>query len=132
LLANKHHAVRRVTNLYKANKMIAPRVATKMEPRKLDPAEEPNTYRTMNPPTKAPAMPIRMVRMMPPGSGPGITHFASAPATNPITIQITISICSHLPLLMPTAFVKRHLVRNITDTVLYAITDSTLPPDHLA
>ena len=38
--------------------------------------------------------------MQPPGSGPGITHFARTPATAPITIQLimaVILISAHLP-----------------------------------
>lgn len=51
----------------------------------------------MKPPTKAPAMPIKMVTMMPPGSGPGMIHFASTPAINPTTINAKIPMRFHLP-----------------------------------
>lgn len=52
----------------------------------------------MKPPTKAPAMPIKMVTMMPPGSGPGMIHFASTPAISPTTINAKIPMRFHLPL----------------------------------
>src|SRR4028118_129822 len=52
---------------------------------------------TMNPPTKAPAMPIRMVTMMPPGSGPGMIHLASTPAIRPTTINAKLPMGLHPP-----------------------------------
>ncbi len=54
----------------------------------------------MKPPTKAPAMPIKTVTMMPPGSGPGMIHFARAPAMSPTTINAKMPIRSHLPLVL--------------------------------
>ena len=52
------------------------------------------------PPTNAPAIPIRIVTIMPPGSSPGIISFASAPAMPPMMIQAIIptpySFCSFL------------------------------------
>ena len=51
----------------------------------------------MKPPTKAPATPIKMVTMMPPGSGPGMNHFARAPAMSPTTINAKMPMRSHLP-----------------------------------
>ena len=77
----------------------------------------PNIHWTKNPPTNAPAIPIKIVIMMPPGSGPGMTHLASAPAMSPITINATMPMRFHLPnsyfLLLPDGTRKR----NITDAV---------------
>lgn len=42
-------------------------------------------------------MPIKIVIMMPPGSGPGIAHLASMPAMSPITINATMPMRFHLP-----------------------------------
>src|SRR5215831_4534656 len=42
--------------------------------------------RPRKPPTRAPAMPSRMVTMMPPGSSPGMRSFATAPMIRPRTI----------------------------------------------
>src|SRR5829696_10083985 len=39
------------------------------------------------PPMTAPTMPIVMVTIIPPGSSPGITNLASAPAISPTTTQ---------------------------------------------
>ena len=36
-------------------------------------------------------MPISTVTIMPPGSGPGITHFAKTPAINPTIIKAMIA-----------------------------------------
>ena len=85
-----------------ASNMIAPKVAVKMDPRLMlpMPPEKPRRLSTQ-PPIKAPTIPIRMVTMMPPGSGPGITHFARMPAISPITIQTRMApmlIALHLPL----------------------------------
>lgn len=44
----------------------------------------------IQPPTKDPAMPIRVVTTRPPGSLPGSSNLARAPATRPSTIQATI------------------------------------------
>jgi hypothetical protein len=44
-------------------------------------------------------MPIKIVIMIPPGSGPGITHLASMPAMSPITINATMPMRFHLPVL---------------------------------
>lgn len=71
----------------------------------------------MKPPTNAPAMPIKIVTMIPPGSGPGINHLASTPAMSPITTNATIPMRFHLPLvhlLLPPDDTRK---RNITDAV---------------
>src|SRR5215468_4997445 len=47
------------------------------------PSEWPST-----PAMKEPAMPSRIVTMIPPGSLPGMTSFASAPTTRPIRIVV--------------------------------------------
>src|SRR5215216_8059034 len=39
------------------------------------------------PPKTAPTTPIMIVTIIPPGSGPGMTHLASAPAMSPTRIQ---------------------------------------------
>jgi hypothetical protein len=41
----------------------------------------------MNPPISAPAMPIRMVTIIPPGSRPGISSLAMTPTIKPKTIH---------------------------------------------
>src|SRR2546430_12405892 len=46
----------------------------------------PNRLKT-KPPTMAPAMPISIVTMMPPGSRPGMISLARPPAINPRTIH---------------------------------------------
>jgi len=72
-----------------------------MEPRLISPELPEKPRRSSNqPPTNAPAIPIRMVTRMPPGSGPGIASLARAPATSPTTIQTTIAptlMSVHLP-----------------------------------
>ena len=69
----------------------------------------------MKPPTNAPAIPIKTVIMIPPGSGPGMTHLASTPAMSPITINATMPMRFHLPrILTPTDDTRK---RNITDAV---------------
>lgn len=50
------------------------------------------------PPMVAPIMPIVMVIIIPPGSGPGMAILASIPAMSPTTIQVRILTLSHLPL----------------------------------
>src|SRR5215208_4735784 len=57
----------------------------------------PKRLWTRKPPTNAPAMPIKIVIMTPPGSGPGITHLASTPAMSPITISAIMPMRFHLP-----------------------------------
>jgi hypothetical protein len=70
-----------------ASSTIAPSVAVRMDPKPNPvPPERPNK-RSAKPPTKAPAIPMSAVTKMPPGSGPGMTHFARTPATNPTTIK---------------------------------------------
>ncbi len=80
------------------------------------------------PPTNAPAIPIKIVIMIPPGSGPGMTHLASTPATSPITINATMPMRFHLPLLslllLPPDGTRK---RNITDAVLHATTARFTP-----
>src|SRR5918997_4150073 len=39
------------------------------------------------PPRTAPTMPMMIVTIIPPGSGPGMTHLARAPAMSPTMIQ---------------------------------------------
>jgi hypothetical protein len=71
----------------------------------------------MKPPTNAPAIPIKTVIMIPPGSGPGITHLASKPAMSPITINATMPMRFHLPRIhyvLPPDDTRK---RNITDAV---------------
>src|ERR1051325_3683397 len=46
------------------------------------------------PPRNAPTIPMRIVTMIPPGSGPGMSAFAIAPAISPSTIHATIPITS--------------------------------------
>ena len=77
----------------------------------------PKRLWTMKPPTNAPAIPIKIVIMIPPGSGPGITHLASTPAMSPITVNATMPMRFHLPLvhdLLPPDSTRK---RNITDAV---------------
>ena len=66
-------------------------------------------------------MPIKIVIMIPPGSGPGIAHLASMPAISPITINATMPMRFHLPriayFLVPADDTCK---RNITDAVLDA------------
>ena len=97
----------------------APPVASKMLPT-LNPVTAPSPRKDpINPPKKAPAIPIRMVTMKPPGSLPGMMNFASKPTINPITIQDRIPNAHHpfqfvpnfsLPLIIHfTTRVKRRL-----------------------
>jgi hypothetical protein len=93
----------------------------------------PNSHRTTKPPTNAPAMPIKIVIMIPPGSGPGITHLASTPAMSPITINATMPMRFHLPrithFLLPPDGIRK---RNITDAVPHAtIARFTLHPPRI-
>jgi hypothetical protein len=82
--------------------MIAPKVAVKMDPRLKLPVLPPKPRKlSTQPPMKAPTIPIRIVTIMPPGSGPGMTHFARIPAISPMTIQtmmVPMLIVFHLPL----------------------------------
>src|SRR5215208_2636663 len=74
-----------------ASKMIAPNVAVSMDPRlKLPVLPAKPSRLSTQPPTKAPTIPTRAVTITPPGSGPGMTHFARIPAISPITIQTTM------------------------------------------
>src|SRR5918995_578797 len=87
----------------------------------------PKRLETMKPPTNAPAIPIKIVIMTPPGSGPGITHLASTPAMSPITINATMPMRFHLPLvhyLLPPDDTRK---RNITDAVLDATIGGLTP-----
>src|SRR5215212_3214995 len=80
----------------------------------------PKRVWTMKPPTNAPAIPIKIVIMIPPGSGPGMTHLASTPATSPTTINATMPMRFHLPLVhhsLPSDDTRK---RNITDAVPHA------------
>src|SRR3989337_2714445 len=107
--------------------MIAPKVAVSMDPRLRLPAK-PSKLSTQ-PPIKAPTIPTRAVTTMPPGSGPGMTHFARMPATSPTTIQTTMApmlMALHLPPTRPRACTGRRLVEYITAGVLRAtFADST-------
>ena len=81
----------------------------------------------MKPPIKAPAMPIKMVTMMPPGSGPGMIHFASTPAISPTTINAKIPMRFHLPLV--NYFSIRRLERQYTtDALSRATSCRVIPP----
>src|SRR5258707_15781866 len=53
---------------------------------------EPVMALPMNPPMNAPTIPISIVTMMPPGSFPGMSALAIAPAIKPSTIQARIPI----------------------------------------
>src|SRR5215218_5515652 len=80
----------------------------------------PKRLWTTKPPTNAPAMPIKIVIMIPPGSGPGITHLASTPATSPTTINATMPMRFHLPLVHHSLPSEDTRKRNITDAVPHA------------
>src|SRR5829696_5002046 len=54
------------------------------------PAPRPRKRR-MYPPITAPTMPMVIVSTIPPGSSPGKTHLASAPAISPTMIQKSIA-----------------------------------------
>src|SRR5829696_9678982 len=84
-----------------ASKMIAPSVAVRMVPRPELPVfpAKPSRLSTQ-PPINAPKIPIRAVTITPPGSGPGMTHFARIPAISPTTTQATMApllMALHLP-----------------------------------
>src|SRR5215207_3235019 len=88
----------------------------------------PKRLWTIKPPTNAPAIPIKIVTMIPPGSGPGMTHLASTPAMSPIAISATMPMRFHLPLthyLLPPDDTRK---RNITDAVRHA-TNARLTPE---
>jgi hypothetical protein len=73
---------------YKNSNRTAPKMATKRLPM-LNPSTVPNPISDeIQPPTTAPAIPIRMVTKNPPGSLPGCKAFAIAPATNPTIIHV--------------------------------------------
>jgi hypothetical protein len=57
------------------------------------------------------------VIMIPPGSGPGITHLASTPAMSPITINATMPMRFHLPCRHYSIPPDDTRQRNITDAV---------------
>ena len=80
----------------------------------------------MKPPTNAPAIPIKTVIIIPPGSGPGITHLASTPAMSPITISATMPMRFHLPrthyLLPPDDTRKRNITDAVPDATIAALT----------
>src|SRR5215210_7611814 len=111
--------------------MIAPKVAVKIDPRLKLPAlpEKPRRLSTQ-PPMKAPTIPMRIVTMMPPGSGPGMTHFARMPAISPTTIQAMIApmlMALHLPL-STARLCRTRPVSNITDGVRRATFARFYPP----
>ena len=90
-----------------AIKITAPNVAVNMDPRPKLPVlpATPSTPNTQ-PPINAPTIPIRAVATMPPGSGPGMTHFARMPAMSPTTTQTTMA-----PMLMALHLPRLHRVR---------------------
>ena len=109
-----------------ASKMTAPNVAVNMEPRPKLPVlpAKPSTPNTQ-PPINAPTIPIRAVTTMPPGSGPGMTHFARIPAMSPTTIQATMA-----PMLMALHLPRLHRTsteRNIYQTVHSALLTPSYP-----
>jgi pimeloyl-ACP methyl ester carboxylesterase len=67
--------------------MIAPSVATRIDQTLKPVAPIPPRSLAMNPPMEAPAIPMRTVKMKPPGPVPGMIHLASNPAMSPTTIQ---------------------------------------------
>src|SRR5215207_10490592 len=72
-----------------ASSMIAPRVATTIDQMN-PPPRRPRRPCTRKPPTRAPAIPMRIVTMTPPGSRPGMISLPKAPAISPTIIQIMI------------------------------------------
>jgi len=66
---------------------MAPMVAIKIPPRSNDSTFPRPMKLPRKPPTIAPAMPMRIVTMIPPGSFPGMMNFAIAPAMRPRKIQ---------------------------------------------
>src|SRR4029077_5860128 len=74
---------RPLINRYASKSNVAPVIEA------MKPAGRPGSYQPMarprNPATKPPAMPSRIVIKQPPGSRPGISSFAIAPMTKPIT-----------------------------------------------
>src|ERR687889_1190391 len=73
---------------------IAPTVATTIDHTLNPVAPVPPKIPNTKPPTIAPTIPIMAVTIMPPGSSPGNTSLASAPAINPTTIQLMMPIYS--------------------------------------
>src|SRR5918992_1119359 len=73
---------------------IAPTVATRIDHTLNPVAPVPPKIPNTKPPTTAPTIPIMAVTIMPPGSSPGSTSLASAPAINPTTIQLMMPIFS--------------------------------------
>src|SRR5829696_1321563 len=73
---------------------IAPTVATTIDHTLNPVAPVPPKIPNKKPPTTAPTIPIMAVTIMPPGSSPGSTSLASAPAINPTTIQLMMPIFS--------------------------------------
>src|SRR5215211_458311 len=71
-----------------AKSMIAPMVATMMDQMFNPVTPVPPKRLNTKPPTKAPAIPMRIVTIMPPGSSPGMISFASNPASSPTKIQL--------------------------------------------
>src|SRR5262249_7924295 len=68
-------------------RMMAPTVAMKIPARSNDSTFPSPTKLPRKPPTIAPAMPMRIVTIIPPGSFPGMMNFAIAPAMRPRKIQ---------------------------------------------
>src|SRR6266550_127036 len=72
-------------------------MATLIEPRVTPVTPPPPNELKMNPPTMAPAMPISIVTMMPPGSRPGMISLARPPAINPRTIHAMMPMLTTSP-----------------------------------
>src|SRR5687768_487496 len=75
--------LRPVNKRYRNSRMIAP-ITEAMIPGPVPGSEYQPRARPMNPANRAPATPISMVTMIPPGSRPGMISLAIAPTTNPI------------------------------------------------
>jgi hypothetical protein len=90
---------------YTINRRTAPQIASKKLPT-LNPVTEPSPINDpINPPTNAPAIPSKMVTIIPPGSLPGMMSFANKPTIKPITIQDKIPIAT-LPHYVCVQFLK--------------------------
>src|SRR5829696_7603992 len=65
---------------------ITPAIMEDIHPPPPAPPPMPRRLRSQ-PPRTAPTMPMMIVTIIPPGSGPGMIHLASAPAMSPTMIQ---------------------------------------------
>src|SRR5215207_5171310 len=104
---------------------MEPKVATRMDDR-LKPVTPgpPKILLTINPPRRAPTMPMTMVMIIPPGSGPGMAILASIPAISPTTIQATI------PTLLspPPCHLVLHTVQQYSPAARCALSRASTPP----